>query len=152
MTIPWKGRSLDCREKARMRVAPPTPKKPTESQTLALSQSELSAHVGVQQEAEAVAATTRAIPDNKKQSATVERLRVKQEIAEERDGDAYAPPVFDLTSKQKPEVFEVEAEPYRERTPEYEARERAPFVIGQEEPLEAGGASAYPPIPHGCLA
>jgi hypothetical protein len=58
----------------------------------------------------------------------------------------YAPPVADLTQQEeKPEVFEVEqAEPLpqRERTPEYEERERVPFVIGEEEPLEAGGASA----------
>jgi hypothetical protein len=69
-------------------------------------------------------------------------MAVKQEIAEERDLDAYAPPVIDLT-QQQPEVIEVEAVPFREHTPEYEERNRAPVVLGEEEPLEAGGASTY---------
>jgi hypothetical protein len=106
----------------------------------------------VQHEAEAVAATTEAISDDKKDKrqrqaetvATAEHwMAVEQEIAEQRDRDACAPPVIDLT-QQQPELLEVKAEPFREHTPEFEERPRASFVIGEEEPLEAGGASAYP--------
>ena len=71
---------------------------------------------------------------------------VDQGAQAQHERGVYAPPVVDLTQEEeKPEVFEVEeAEPLpqREHTPEYEERERVPFVIGEEEPLEAGGASA----------